>query len=108
GSCDMGLRDRLRGGMSPGTRESCGAPRVSVNMRPSDTAVKAARRKPMARPGRPIEGRTKWRNGKRISFLLDDDVYRPLAHRCIDADTSIQAFVVEAIREKLARDSRHR
>ena len=29
-----------------------------------------------------------------------------LAHHCIDADTTIQAFVVEAIREKLKRDGR--
>ena len=60
----------------------------------------------MARRGRPIEGPTKGRKGKRISFLLEDEVYRPLAHHCIDADTSIQAFVVEAIREKLAREAR--
>jgi hypothetical protein len=31
-------------------------------------------------------------------------VYRPLAHHCIDADTTIQRFVVEAIREKLQRE----
>jgi hypothetical protein len=44
------------------------------------------------------------RKGKRISFLLEDDVYRPLAHHCIDADMTIQRFVVEAIREKLQRE----
>ena len=58
----------------------------------------------MPRRGRPIGG-PKGRKGKRISFLLEDEVYRPLAHHCIDADTSIQAFVVAAIREKLARDA---
>ena len=47
--------------------------------------------------------RSRRRKGKRISFLLEDDVYRPLAHHCIDADMTIQRFVVEAIREKLAR-----
>ena len=31
-------------------------------------------------------------------------VNRPLAHYVIDADTTIQAFVVEAIREKLTRE----
>jgi hypothetical protein len=35
---------------------------------------------------------------------LEDDVYRPLAHHCIDADMTIQRFVVEAIREKLQRE----
>lgn len=44
------------------------------------------------------------RRPKKISFLLPDDVYRPLAHHCIDADTSIQAFVIAAIREKLQRE----
>jgi hypothetical protein len=34
---------------------------------------------------------------------LEDDLYRPLAHHCIDADMTIQAFVVAAIREKRAR-----
>jgi hypothetical protein len=43
------------------------------------------------------------RRAKKISFLLADDVYRPLAHHCIDADTTIQQFVVEAIRVKLQR-----
>ena len=56
----------------------------------------------VARRGRPIAP-AKGRKGKRISFLLEDDVYRPLAHHCIDADMTIQRFVVEAIREKLAR-----
>ncbi len=57
----------------------------------------------MGKRGRPITpGRG--RKGKRISFLLEDEVYRPLAHHCIDAATTIQAFVVEAIREKLARE----
>ena len=56
----------------------------------------------MAKRGRPITpGRG--RKGKRISFRLEDDVYRPLAHHCIDADVTIQAFVVQAIREKLGR-----
>ena len=58
----------------------------------------------MAKRGRSIGGSSKQRRGKRISFLLEDEVYRPLAHHCIDADTTIQAFVVAAIREKLARD----
>ena len=58
----------------------------------------------MGRRGRPITA-PKGRKGKRISFLLEDDLYRPLAHHCIDADTTIQAFVVEAIRDKLARDA---
>jgi len=57
----------------------------------------------MGRRGRPIQAPGKGQQGKRISFLLQDDVYRPLAHHVIDADTSIQAFVVAAIREKLAR-----
>ena len=59
----------------------------------------------MAKRGRRIGGPGKQRRGKRISFLLEDDVYRPLAHHCIDADVTIQAFVVEAIRQKLARDA---
>ena len=58
----------------------------------------------MAKRGRPIGGAGKERKGKRISFLLEDEVYRPLAHHCIDADVTIQAFVVEAIREKLTRE----
>ena len=58
----------------------------------------------MGKRGRPITP-ARGRKGKRISFLLEDDVYRPLAHYCIDADVTIQAFVVEAIREKLARES---
>ena len=58
----------------------------------------------MPRRGRPIEGPGKERRGKRISFLPEDQVYRPLAHHVIDADTTIQAFVLEAIREKLARE----
>ena len=57
----------------------------------------------MPRRGRPI-GPSKGRKGKRISFLLEDKVYRPLAHHCIDADVTIQRFVVDAIREKLARE----
>ena len=61
----------------------------------------------MAKRGRPITPE-RGRKGKRISFLLEDDVYRPLAHYCIDADVTIQAFVVDAIREKLARDARPR
>ena len=59
----------------------------------------------MPRRGRPIES-PRTRKGKRISFLLEDAVYRPLAHHCIDADVTIQRFVVDAIREKLARDGR--
>jgi len=55
------------------------------------------------RRGRPIES-PRTRKGKRISFLLEDAVYRPLAHHCIDADVTIQRFVVDAIREKLARE----
>jgi len=62
----------------------------------------------VAKRGRPIERAGKTRKGKRISFLLEDDVYRPLAHHCIDADTSIQAFVVDAIREKLERNAKRR
>ena len=62
----------------------------------------------MAKRGRPIGAPSKQRRGKRISFLLEDDVYRPLAHYCIDADVTIQAFVVDAIREKLGRDLRSR
>ena len=58
----------------------------------------------MAKRGRPIGGPSKERRGKRISFLLEDAVYRPLAHHCIDADTTIQGFVVAAIREKLGRE----
>jgi len=58
----------------------------------------------MGKRGRPITP-ARGRKGKRISFLLEDDVYRPLAHHCIDADVTIQAFVVAAIREKLARDA---
>ena len=58
----------------------------------------------MGRRGRPIQAPGKGQQGKRISFLLQDDDYRPLAHHCIDADTTIQAFVVAAIREKLARE----
>ncbi len=58
----------------------------------------------MGKRGRPITP-ARGRRGKRISFLLEDEVYRPLAHHCIDADVTIQAFVVEAIREKLTRDS---
>ena len=57
----------------------------------------------MPRRGRPIQS-PRTRKGKRISFLLEDEIYRPLAHHCIDADWTIQAFVVEAIREKLARE----
>ena len=57
----------------------------------------------VARRGRPIAP-AKTRKGKRISFLLEDDVYRPLAHYCIDADVTIQRFVVEAICEKLRRE----
>ena len=57
----------------------------------------------MPRRGRPIES-PRTRKGKRISFLLEDAVYRPLAHHCIDADVTIQRFVVDAIREKLARE----
>ena len=60
----------------------------------------------MAKRGRPIGGPGKQRRGKRISFLLEDEVYRPLAHHCIDADLTLQSFVVTAIREKLARDAR--
>ena len=30
------------------------------------------------------------------SHPLEDDVYRPLAHHCIDADMTIQRFVVES------------
>lgn len=59
----------------------------------------------MPRRGRPIEPVGRGRKGKRISFLLEDDVYRPLAHHCIDADVTIQDFVVQAIREKLAKAS---
>ncbi len=59
----------------------------------------------MGRRGRPIAP-ARGRRGKRISFLLEDDVYRPLAHHCIDADTTIQAFVIEAIREKLQREAK--
>ena len=62
----------------------------------------------MPRRGRPIGGPEKERRGKRISFLLEDQVYRPLAHHVIDADTTIQQFVIDAIREKLARDARPR
>ena len=58
----------------------------------------------MAKRGRPIGAPSKQRRGKRISFLLEDEVYRPLAHHCIDADVTIQRFVVDAIREKLARE----
>ena len=58
----------------------------------------------MARRGRPITV-AKGRAPKRITFKLEDEVYRPLAHHCIDADVSIQAFVVEAIRQKLAREA---
>ena len=57
----------------------------------------------MGKRGRPITP-ARGRKGKRISFLLEDNVYRPLAHHCIDADVTIQSFVVDAIREKLARD----
>jgi hypothetical protein len=57
----------------------------------------------VAKRGRRLEEPTE-RKGKRISFLLEDDVYRPLAHHCIDADVTIQRFVVEAIREKLERE----
>jgi len=61
----------------------------------------------MGRRGRPITAtKGKGRRPKRISFALDDEVYRPLAHHVIDADTTIQAFVVEAIREKLTRDAK--
>jgi len=58
----------------------------------------------MGKRGRPITP-APGRKGKRISFLLEDDVYRPLAHHCIDADTTIQAFVVAGICEKLTRDA---
>ena len=61
----------------------------------------------MPRRGRPIQS-PRTRKGKRISFLLEDEVYRPLAHHCIDADTTIQDFVVAAIREKLARNTASR
>jgi hypothetical protein len=37
-----------------------------------------------------------------------DELYRPLAHYCIDADATIQQFVVEAIREKLERERKRR
>jgi len=57
--------------------------------------------------GRPVTPAPE-RRGKRFSFALPDEVYRPLAHYCIDADTTIQDFVVAAIREKLARDTRAR
>ena len=62
----------------------------------------------MTRRGRPIEGPGKSRRGKRITFLLVDELYRPLAHHCIDADATIQQFVVEAIREKLEREGKRR
>jgi hypothetical protein len=59
----------------------------------------------MGRRGRPVTAtKGKARRPKRISFALPDEVYRPLAHYVIDADTTIQAFVVEAIREKLQRE----
>jgi hypothetical protein len=58
----------------------------------------------MAKRGRPITV-GKGRAPKRITFKLDDDLYRPLAHHCIDADVTIQQFVVDAIREKLRRDT---
>ena len=51
---------------------------------------------------------TPWRagsGGSGSASRLEDEVYRPLAHHCIDADVTIQAFVVESIREKLARES---
>jgi hypothetical protein len=58
----------------------------------------------MGRRGRPITAsKDRGRKPKRISFALPDEVYRPLAHYVIDADTTIQAFVLAAIREKLAR-----
>jgi hypothetical protein len=58
----------------------------------------------VARRGRPITVE-KGRAPKRITFKLEDEVYRPLAHHCIDADVSMQQFVVDAIREKLRRDA---
>ena len=61
----------------------------------------------MAKRGRPIAP-PKGRKSKRFSFALADDVYRPLAHYCIDADVTIQDFVVEAIREKLTRETTRR
>ena len=61
----------------------------------------------MGRRGRPITAsKGTARRPKRISFALPDEVYRPLAHRVIDLDTTIQAFVVQAIVEKLARATR--
>lgn len=60
----------------------------------------------MPKRGRPVDAGSTPRRGKRISFLLQDDVYRPLAHYVIDADTTIQQFVIDAIREKLARDAK--
>ena len=63
----------------------------------------------MGRRGRPITvSKGKGRRPKRISFALDDEVYRPLAHHVIDADTTIQAFVVEAIKEKLGQNRQQR
>jgi hypothetical protein len=59
----------------------------------------------MPKRGRPIRPPVSGRTGKRISFLPADDVYRPLDHHCIDADATIQDFVIKAIREKLARDA---
>ena len=63
----------------------------------------------MAKRGRPI-GKVagKSSKGKRISFALDSELYRPLAHHVIDIDSTIQQFVVDAIREKLAREGRRR
>jgi hypothetical protein len=58
----------------------------------------------MAKRGRPITV-GKGRAPKRITFKLEDELYRPLAHHVIDADMTIQAFVVAAIREKLAREA---
>ena len=61
----------------------------------------------MGRRGRRVAAGEE-RKGKRISFLLADEVYRPLAHHVIDADTTIQDFVVAAIQEKLAREAKPR
>jgi len=57
----------------------------------------------MGKRGRPIAVPTE-RGPRHINVRIDDDVYRALAHYCVDADLTIQDFVLAAIEEKLARE----
>jgi hypothetical protein len=53
---------------------------------------------------------TKKDDGLWMQFTTEvpDSLYRDLKVHCIEADTSLMAFVVDAIAEKLAREHGHR